>query len=65
MKLIDLIITNKIYATLDIPLLLVKRQIYKMLYATHFDCMIGYHSQVYGKNKVNIAKSRVNEFLDL
>jgi hypothetical protein len=65
MKLIDLIVTSKIYATSDIPLLLVKRQIYEMLYATHFDCMIGYHSQVYEKNKINIVKSRVNESLDL
>jgi hypothetical protein len=63
MKLIDLIVTNKIYATSDIPLLLIKRQIYEMLYATHFGCMIGYHSQVYEK-KINVVKSRVNESLD-
>jgi hypothetical protein len=65
MKLKELIVTSKIYATLEIPLLLVKRQIYEMPYATHFGCMIGYHSQVYGKDKIVIVKFRVNESLDL
>jgi hypothetical protein len=61
----DSTVTSKIYATSDIPLLLVKRQIYEMTYATHFGCTIGYHSKVYGKNKIKVVKSRVNKSLDL
>jgi hypothetical protein len=38
---------------------------YEMSYTTHFGCMIGYHSQVYGKNKIKVVKSRVNESSDL
>jgi hypothetical protein len=58
-------VTIKIYAKSEIPLLIVKRQIYETTYANHFGCIIGYHYQVYGKNKIKVLKSRGNESLDL
>jgi hypothetical protein len=64
-ELKDSMVTIKIYAKSEIPLLIVKRQIYETTYANHFSCMIGYHYQVYGKNKIKVVKSRVSEYMDL